>query len=469
MMFLHFNEEDKKRRELEQKVASGTKDVADYGALGQILSEKGEHNKLIPLYKDALQLEATDFDKADICHELGVALYKLKVKHEAQLYFEKSLSLLSDYEGSSEVLELMGLSYYYLYWLYADKEKRENACYKSIKLFEKIVAKYPEFEGIVDVRSTMSNLYRELEDHDKAVDCCLATLTLAKSEKEKLESYLCVANAFKFKGDHENAKKYYRKALSVAKVDKTLLSEIHHGMGSLFEDLGDKNGAEVCYEKALKELKFKPETPTTTDFFVELGFRLGVLATERRDFKKAIKHFTACLKKIDSQHKDFWNIQLWLAGCYCELKRYDMAKMAYEAVLACKDTPREEIIKATFYLASAHMQLDDYPKAIENYEQLMNISPEHRVDPFVLYDLGIAYTRVDKKAKAIQILEKVITKELPSEDREEILNMLTVLYLSLEQHEQANKYLGLLNEEFPNSPLAKEATKAFRKYSGHHS
>lgn len=451
----------KKKNELESIIGSGSQEVKDFLELGAILFEEADYEKVISLYKKALEIPSNDLDKAQLFYELGLALCELKGQCEARPYFEKSINIIdmmNKKENTPDVLELKGLNYFQLSWM---EPSRKDVCLKAIESFEEFIAKHSNSESLLDVHLRLSRLYSYLGNNDRALEFSLNALGFAKSTQEKLNLFLTIADIFRLKGNYKDAELNYNKALSFAKSDKNLLSEIYYGMGVVYSETDDINNAIKYFELSLTNLKYKPVSIDTQEFLLKVTKVAGDLSLKNKDYKKAKEHYSNVLKNINEAHEDFCNLHLKLGHCFYELKEYNKAQNSYEIVLKCKNTTEGLKIEATRFSGSVYIQLMDFAKAAEIYEQLLEISPGQIEDLGVLYDLGIAYARIDKAAKAINCFEKLITKNLSMQQKENVLYMLASLYMAFEQVEQANKYFDILKMEFPNSLLTEKLKKFF--------
>ncbi len=472
MKFPRLKIKDPKESALEDKISSGEAAVGDYIALGYLYLGAGKYDEQLALYEKALKVEATEVQKGVLYYGKGVALYELGRTEEAFVELKRAISLLEDISESAGVLEIKALSELYLTYS-EDKAQADKASKGAIEAFTRIIEDFPDFERITNIHLMLERLYFDAGELEEALGVSKKALLLAKTDEERATALLCIADDLRLLEDYDQAKVHYLEALGAASKTKTRLSEIYNGLGHTFEAKGEIVEAIEAYLNALdKTVRLEPgdgddeEEPMAErhprvpkgliNYITSIEYRLGKLYEKTGDFRLSVYHYSNALDNINDGAPGYAEAKYSLGKSFFQLKKFIKARESFQDFLATGRAAEEEIEQTTYHLAQIYDHLKEHSLMLEAYELLLNLNPAYFDDAEVLYRLSIAYMHADKKAKAIRELSRIIAGNLETDKRELILYLISNLYFSFNQTADCEKYLLLLEEEYPNSSLSSE-------------
>ncbi len=221
----------------------------------------------------------------------------------------------------------------------------------------------------------------------KLKDSLLILQNLEKLDSYNTEVYITIANVFSQLRDHNNAIKYYEKALTISEDigehDETI--EILLDLALEYENIQDFNMAIIVLKKLLKL------SPNNESAIYEIAYcyeRIG-------DFDSCIEYYN---KYIDNNPYSF---TAWynLGNIYFLKKDLDKAIWAYDYSIIIND----EFASAYFNMGNTFMQKEEYENAIIAYNKCLQIDEN---DALTLCYLGEAYERLEDLDTALFYYEK---------------------------------------------------------------
>ncbi|UCG02037.1 MAG: tetratricopeptide repeat protein [Candidatus Heimdallarchaeota archaeon] len=328
--------------------------------------------------------------------------------------------------------------------------RKQEDTKKAIKVLESAWKKLPESSQIP---IELAIIYNKQNDDRKSEEI----LTKAIQTARQPDPGLLLGQTLLDKKDYKRSILIYQEILS-------RFPQSHHaqyGLGVAYHANEDWKKALEEYQKAIP--LFRPEKPPQS-LFINMGRVLKNL----RQNKEAID----ALYRAKKYGKPTLEISLLLAELFLESNRPDRAKRALEdAIRIEKNNP---VIR--FYLGLTLLQLNDIPKAKENFQKSIELDPDFHESKLQLSrlaiqerDFKIAYALANEVAVAdpnhipgnrlaaklaydlrnfkrtIELLEPVVTNNPRNhlEDLELILNS----WLLLSQPEKAKSFLKRLLEE----------------------
>lgn len=174
-------------------------------------------------------------------------------------------------------------------------------------------------------------------------------------------------------------------------------------------------------KNALKQLRnYLTHYPYTT-FESELYFMMGVLQTERGQYKRAVKEFErADYQDLARPHQPQY--QFYRGYAYLMQSDYQKASI-YFSNLEKHETPYKN--KACYYNAYCQYKLGNYDKAMPSLEQLENEPEYSKTVPYFIAQIYYANGEYDKvTAKA----EKLLAEQPDNDNNAELHRMLGEIY-----------------------------------------
>jgi Tfp pilus assembly protein PilF len=188
----------------------------------------------------------------------------------------------------------------------------------------------------------------------------------------------------------------------------------------------------VLAEKKL--LKAKKKKPT----LIGAVNGLGIVYLQKREFKKSIGYFNQVIRT----NPDSYDVYNYLGVAYTELGEYNLAKenLLRAANAEKYKTPenafvnlalleiRQERYDAALRYVEKGLQKnifenqEKFPEALKWYERALSLLTEE--DVVFLVNLGRVYSKLGKKDKALDTLEKALSKAYSPQLKEQIRTMI---------------------------------------------
>lgn len=218
---------------------------------------------------------------------------------------------------------------------------------------------------------------------------------LEKSEPFNTEVFVTKASVFSQLRDHENAIKYFEKAIDSAsdKEEDWEVEDIRFDLALEYESIHD-------YNNAIKELKkLLNSSPENESAIYEIAYcyeRIG-------DFDKCIEYYTMYIENNPYSFTAWYN----LGNIYFLKNNIEKALWAYDYAIIIN----EDFSSAHFNMGNTYMQINEFQKAIEAYSKCLEIDGD---DALTLSYLAEAYERLERYDEALEYYEqsKAINPEI---------------------------------------------------------
>lgn len=177
----------------------------------------------------------------------------------------------------------------------------------------------------------------------------------------------------------------------------------------------------------------KPSIILTVSLFAALVFTAGL---------SSCNSTSRLIPGMEEQKNlDLYNQYMIIADEYFSQKKYDKAKTYYTECLNCEDLYWD----AYYKLAKISVLQSDWNSAEEKFKTLLKRDPENST---LKENLAYVYAQKGNKDEAVKIyLELIETSGAKSSFYE---NLITI-YISQKKVSDAEKYLDLLKEKFPDT------------------
>lgn len=129
----------------------------------------------------------------------------------------------------------------------------------------------------------------------------------------------------------------------------------------------------------------------------------------KREYVKAIEALRYISRQYQGSEKDF-EAAVWLSRCYIDNKDYTSADMLFNMLLADESFP--ESLNQPLSLAYAHyfIQIKDYPSAIEELQQAVELTSNNRFKMRYTFVLAQLYHHEKNYSKATYYYDQVLRK-----------------------------------------------------------
>ncbi|MEX1000497.1 MAG: tetratricopeptide repeat protein [Crocinitomicaceae bacterium] len=212
--------------------------------------------------------------------------------------------------------------------------------------------------------------------------------SLEKSEPFNIEVFITKASVFSQLRDHENAIKYFEKAIDLAAhqdEDDEEVEDIRFDLALEYESIHDYTGAIRELEKLLES------SPENESAIYEIAYcyeRIG-------DFDKCIEYYNKYIENNPYSFTAWYN----LGNIYFIKEDFEKALWAYDYAVIIN----EDFSSAHFNMGNTYMQINDFQKAREAYAKCIEIDGD---DPLTLSYLAEAYERLERYDEALMYYEK---------------------------------------------------------------
>lgn len=221
----------------------------------------------------------------------------------------------------------------------------------------------------------------------KLKESLLILQDLEKTEPFNTEVYVTKASVFSQLRDHENAIKYFEKAIDSAsdQDEGWEVEDIRFDLALEYESIHD-------YNNAIKELKKLLKTsPENESAIYEIAYcyeRIG-------DFDKCIEYYTMYIENNPYSFTAWYN----LGNIYFLKNNVEKALWAYDYSIIIN----EEFSSAHFNMGNTYMQIGEYQKALSSYGKCLEIDGD---DALTMSYLAEAYERLERYDEALNYYEK---------------------------------------------------------------
>ena len=228
-------------------------------------------------------------------------------------------------------------------------------------------------------------------------------------------------------GEHQQAKEYYERALSIQLkklgLDHVDVARTYHNMGSLHHDLGEHQQAKKYYERALS-IQLNKLGPDHVDV-ASTYHNMGNLHNDLGDHQRAKEYYEGALSiklnKLGLDHVDVASTYHNMGNLHNDLGDHQQAKEYYEGALSIKLNklgPDHVGVASTYHnMGSLHKDLGEHQQAKEYYERALSIKlnklgPDH-VDVAITYHkMGNLHEDLGEHQQAKEYYERALSIQL---------------------------------------------------------
>lgn len=227
--------------------------------------------------------------------------------------------------------------------------KRCKVWKDGIVLWSDVLRNYPSFVTALNNRGC---LFRELNEHEKAVFDFKRALSINSDYKNSRYIYLNLGNLYRDMGRRQEAIDILQDALKMSPDD----AEIFFNLGEIYSDI-NKQEARRYYKKAIK----------LDSSHVKACYNLGILNNDLGDKEDAISMF----KKTTEIDPFFLPAYVKLAYLYNIVGNKEGLEVLYK-----KAVENElELFQAYYYIGDLYERMDKYRDAESLYKKALKINP----------------------------------------------------------------------------------------------
>jgi len=330
------------------------------------LVQKKQYEKAVNVYKTIPQLllrsprVLTEFAAVLVkAGKIDEALNTLSVMHRQNFFTKRSLEIFRDLAYEKELLDKSLAAQKLLEKKYSNDisvqwnggllHLKNKEYVKARLVFAKLARKHPE-EAQFEVSRLSTYLFTK-QYNQLITECKRSSLTAKKKAP-------LLAKAYQKLGEHEKAKKEYRKALDAGK-NRPLAMEY----ASFLISIGEHKNAADLYSQLINEAGDVEDNPKMTALLYN-NLAYSQLQLNGSD-KKAAVNLVKKAYSLDSKNPSI-------------LDTYAEALIKTKDYKQCIEVLQSNVLTATeprliFHLANAYEKINDINNAVRNYKKVLNL------------------------------------------------------------------------------------------------
>ncbi|XP_078613332.1 uncharacterized protein LOC144883018 [Branchiostoma floridae x Branchiostoma japonicum] len=416
--------------------------------LGGVLEQRGEFEKAMGYYRQALKVGNTVYGEssvhrniASLLGSIGACWSKLGDQNEALIHFEQSLKMKKAIYGETAVHTDIASSLNNIGLCWSDLGDQRKALRYHEQSLKKMKAVYGETAVHPDIASSLNNIgscWSDLGDKRKAISYHEKSLKMKKAIYGETTAHPDIASSlnnigscWSDLGDQRKALRYYEQSLIMRKAiygETTAHPDIAsslNNIGNRWSDLGDKRKALRYYEQSLKMMEaIYGETTAHPDIASSLN-NIGNRWSDLGDKRKALRYYEQSLKMMEAiygettAHPDIASSLNNIGNSWSDLGDKRKALRYYEQSLKMmkaiyvETTEHPKIALSLNNIGSCWSDLGDKRKALMYHEQSLKmmkaIYGETTAHPDIassLNNIGNRWSDLGDKRKALRYYEQ---------------------------------------------------------------
>ncbi|XP_078613333.1 uncharacterized protein LOC144883019 [Branchiostoma floridae x Branchiostoma japonicum] len=416
--------------------------------LGQVLHKRGDFEKAMGYYRQALEVGNTGHGEnllhrniASLLENIGTCWSKLGDQNEAIIHLEQSLKMSKAIYGETTAHPDIALSLNNIGNCLSDLgDKRKALGYyeQSLKMMKAIFGETTAHPDIASSLNNIGNRWSDLGDKRKALRYHEQSLKMKKAIYGETTAHPDIAlslnnigSCWSDLGDRRKAIRHYEQSLKMMKsiygetTEHPDIASSLNNIGNRWSDLGDKRKALRYYEQSLEMMKaIYGETTEHPDIASSLN-NIGNRWSDLGDKRKALSYYEQSLKMRKAiygettEHPDIASSLNNIGLCWSDLgdKRkaiiYHEQSLKMRKAIYGKTTEHPDIASSLNNIGNCWSDLGDKRKALRYYEQSLKMrkaiygkTTEHPDIASSLNNIGNRWSDLGDKRKALRYYEQ---------------------------------------------------------------
>ncbi len=400
---------------------------------GQCFFFKNQYLKAFDIFQSLMK---DDQLQDAVLYWMGETHLKGSDYRQALEYFDQ---VLKDYPDSEYVPQ----AYYSQGWTHYEQGNYAEA----EKSFNRLLESFPDHMLIEDALFRLSEIKINAGQNQEAVDLLETYLQKFPNSQNSVKAMFYLAENLYYIGDALKAVPYYAKvAESNASANTRFMSRI--GMGWCYIKLKKYDLAEEYFQQA--EDISKREKLNSLD---EVYFGRATILTNTQNYPQALALYDQLLTEFPKSPR-ILESQLNRANVYFELNDYAKAIGQFQDLINKFSAlgGQDQLLERAYYgLAWTHLKMGDITKAVKAFETIITQTKNNIVKASALTQIGDAYQEVEKYDLALKAYDQVL-KLYPDSlyaDYSQLQQGVTLLHLN--NIEGAKISFQSLQSNFPKS------------------
>jgi TolA-binding protein len=400
--------------------------------LGQCYFFKSQYLKAYDIFNSLLQY--AEFKDATLFW-LGETYLKGSDYKQAEKQYRQLIDLYPDSVYTPQ-------AYYSLGWSYFEQNKFD----KAKESFLKLIRDFPLHQLAEDASFKMAESEYNLRVYDSAIQYFKNYVVKFPQSRRHAEAYFYIAEAYYYLEDYLTSITYYAKTAEIAYDNKLiLLSKVSLGWSYL--KLERFKMAQQHFDEAYR---FALEKGILSD---DVFLGQATFYAETGDHEKAIEAYKQLIGKFP-QSERVTEAYLGLANAYYQVKNYQQAIKTYQVIIlkSGDDLRHSETLEKTYFgLAWAYLKSGDVDSAVKNFQVVKDKTESKTVKISALTQIGDAYQDAEQFLKAIEVYDKILQDYPDSPYTDYVQYRQGIALLKMEKIEAATLSFQSLKANFPAS------------------
>ncbi|CAF0766880.1 unnamed protein product [Adineta steineri] len=318
-------------------------DGTGWQRVGKLLLEIGQFNKAEELYNVLLEQTSSEGEKAHYYVSLGIVQYQKGDYEKSIWYYEQALqieqkTLPSNHPNLASSYNNIGSTYVNM----REYSKALSYFEKALEIKQKTLPlNQPKlatsYNNIGSTYFDMGEYSKALSYFEKALE--IKRKTLPSNHPDLATSYYCIGLVYNDIGEHWKALSSHEEALKIRQKtlpsNHPLLATSYTNLGNVYNNMGEYSKALSYYEQGL-EIQEKTLPSSHPDLATSYN-NIGIVYEKMKENSKALSFFEKALeieqKTRPSNHSELASPYNNIAKVYYNMKNYSKALSYYERAL----------------------------------------------------------------------------------------------------------------------------------------
>jgi TolA-binding protein len=409
--------------------------------MGDVLFFSGNYSGALYKYNDFLEKYPYSTLKEHASYKLAVCYYN-------EDNYVKTIETLKPILNSQDIFLAAHSNF-----LYGKSLKGLDRKQEALSTFTKIVSNFPELKIASLANIEMGQVFLEMGDTTQArIVYQQMSSKYTSGETIGLGDYLAGGLSF-MEEDYLSTKKHLNKilryywgsditcptiALLFKTYNKTKDYELTIALGKVLLSEESCKKGDIWKGRAMAEL-------------AEAYYQTNQYEDAKNLHQEIIKEY------VYSDPELLAASQTGYGWCLLHENRFDITENQFEKVMSAYGMDTTALVNSSFGNGIVLYNKGEYEKALNFFESIVKISPDHSLKPKAIFYAGKSYYNLEYYRQAISSWELILEKYRSSEIAPHAAYEIGMTYFQALKYDLAAPYFKTVIDEYPDSPLVPEA------------
>lgn len=371
---------------------------------------------------------------------LGETHLKGSDYRQAEQHFRE---LLRNYPDS----DYLPHTYYSMGWLYFERQE----FLKAKEFFARLIQAFPAHTLSEDATFKLGEMEFNLRQYQEAIATFQRYQHSYPGSRRAADANFYLAESNYYLEDYLTAISYYAKTAEQSR-DSNLVLMAKVSLGWCYIKLEKFDIARERFEEARRDAE---EKGIVSD---DIYLGLATLYTETADYPQALEAFDRILNLFSGSQRAA-EAHLGKANIYYQTRQFAEAILAYQTLIDKFESRPEHsgtVEKAYFGLAWSYLKSGNVATAVKFFETVRNRSDNETVKISALTQIGDAWQDAENYPKALEVYDQILTSHPDSAYTDYVQYRQGVALLKMGQIDAATMSFQSLENNFPDSPYIQD-------------